>query len=146
MGLIAVDGVLPLPTGAAEVLEALEVTAEVGTYHTTAHGAERVLQVRVNLDLQDITTVTKQSSWQPNTRIAVEPEANLLAEFGGLDLNEASLHGLHEASLVAKGDPSRANRVLVAIGVDSGVDHTPKQVVHYVGQDVWKGGKQWVRD
>lgn len=51
MGLVAIDGMLPLPTGAAEVLEALEVTAEVRAHHSVAHGAKRVLQVGVYLHL-----------------------------------------------------------------------------------------------
>ncbi len=51
--LVAVNRVLPLPTRAAEILEALEVSAEVRAHHTIAHGAERILQVGVNLDLQD---------------------------------------------------------------------------------------------
>lgn len=52
MALVAIDGVLPLPTRAAEVLEALEVAAEIRADHTVAHGAKGVLQVRVYLDLQ----------------------------------------------------------------------------------------------
>ena len=54
MGLVAIDGMLPLPTGAAEVLEALEVTAEVRAHHSVAHGAKRVLQVGVYLHLQGV--------------------------------------------------------------------------------------------
>ena len=51
VSLEAVDGVLPLPARAAEVLEAFEVPAEVRADHTIAHGAEGVLQVGVDLDL-----------------------------------------------------------------------------------------------
>ena len=51
MALVAVDGVLPLPAGPAEVLEAVEVAAEVRPHHTAAQRAQRVLQVRVDLDL-----------------------------------------------------------------------------------------------
>lgn len=75
--LVAVDGVLPLPARAAEVLEALEVSAEVGAHDATTHGAERVLQVGIDL--------------------------HLLVELGGLDLHKACLHCLHKALLVAKG-------------------------------------------
>ena len=64
---------------------------------------------------------------------------DLLAEFWGLYLYEAGLDCLHEAPLVAKGHPAGADGVLVSVSVDSGIDHTPKQVVHYVGQDIWSG-------
>lgn len=53
MGLEAIDRVLPLPARAAEVFEAFEVTAEVGTHHTAAHSAEGVLKIRVNLHLRE---------------------------------------------------------------------------------------------
>ena len=39
MTLVAVDGVLPLPTGAAEVFETLEIPAEVRPDHAITHGA-----------------------------------------------------------------------------------------------------------
>ena len=52
MLLVAIDGMLPLPAGAAEVLEALEVPAKVGPNDTAAHGAEGVLQVGVYLYLK----------------------------------------------------------------------------------------------
>ena len=52
MSLVALYGVLPLPAGATEVLEALEVPAEVRAHYTIAHGAERVLQVGVYLHLR----------------------------------------------------------------------------------------------
>ena len=52
VALVAVDGVLPLPTGATEVLEALEVAAEVRPDHTVTHGTEGVLQVGVYLYLE----------------------------------------------------------------------------------------------
>lgn len=51
MRLEAIYGVLPLPTGATKVLEAFEVSAEIGPDHSTAHGAERVLKVRIDLNL-----------------------------------------------------------------------------------------------
>ena len=52
MALEAVNGVLPLPARAAKVLEAFEVATEVWPHHSTAHGAERVLKIWVNLDLK----------------------------------------------------------------------------------------------
>ena len=52
MLLVAVDGVLPLPARAAEVLEALEVAAEVRADNAATHGAEGVLQIGVDLHLQ----------------------------------------------------------------------------------------------
>ncbi len=58
MGLVTVDGVLPGPTRATEVLEAVEISAEVGPHHTIAHGAQGVLQVRINLDLRQASHVT----------------------------------------------------------------------------------------
>lgn len=51
MGLKAVDGMLPLPAGATKILETLEVPAEVRADDATAHGAQGVLQIWVNLDL-----------------------------------------------------------------------------------------------
>lgn len=110
MGLIAVNGMLPLPTGAAEVLEALEVPAEVRAHHSVAHGAQGVLQVGVYL--------------------------HLFREFRSLYLYESCLDGLHEALEVAKRHPSRPNGVLVTIRVDAGVDHAPKQVVHDQRQNI----------
>ena len=68
MGLEPLDGVLPLPARAAEVLEALEVSAEVGPHHAVAHGAERVLQVRVNLNLPGTETCTSPSQKGENGR------------------------------------------------------------------------------
>lgn len=53
MGVVALNGVLPLPARAAEILEALEITAEVGTHNTATQATERVLEVRVNLDLEE---------------------------------------------------------------------------------------------
>jgi hypothetical protein len=100
VALVTVDGVLPLPTRATEILETLEVSAEVGPHDTTAHCTQGVLQVGVYLDL--------------------------LAEFWSLDFNKASLDCLHEAALVAEGNAARTNGVLVAISVDAGIDHTPK--------------------
>lgn len=47
-----IDGVLPLPARATEVLEAFEVAAEVRPNHAIAHGAQGILQVRVYLDLR----------------------------------------------------------------------------------------------
>ena len=52
MALETFDRVLPLPTRATKVLETVKVSAEVGTHHSTAHGAEGVLQVGVYLDLR----------------------------------------------------------------------------------------------
>ena len=46
------DGVLPLPTRAAVVLETPEVPAEVWSHHTITHGTERVLQIGVDLNLR----------------------------------------------------------------------------------------------
>ena len=51
MALVPINGVLPLPTGAAEILEALEVAAKVWTDHAITHGAQRIFQVRVDLNL-----------------------------------------------------------------------------------------------
>ena len=52
MGLVAIDGVLPLPTGATEILEALEIPTEIGAHDPTAHSTQRVLQIGVYLNLQ----------------------------------------------------------------------------------------------
>ncbi len=49
--LVALNGVLPLPTRATEVFETVEVSTEIRTNHTRAHRTERVLEVGVDLDL-----------------------------------------------------------------------------------------------
>jgi hypothetical protein len=46
------NGVLDVPASAAEILEAVEVTAEVGTLTEPARTAESILEVRVYLDLK----------------------------------------------------------------------------------------------
>lgn len=51
MSLKAIDGVLPLPARTTKVLETLEVSAEIGPHHSTAHGAQGVLQIGINLNL-----------------------------------------------------------------------------------------------
>ena len=51
MALEAVNGVLPLPARPTEVLEAFEISAEVGPHHSAAHGAQGVLQIGINLNL-----------------------------------------------------------------------------------------------
>ena len=42
---------LPLPARTTKVLETLEVSAEIGPHHSTAHGAQGVLQIGINLNL-----------------------------------------------------------------------------------------------
>ncbi len=54
MRLVAVNGVLPCPAGAAEVFETVEVAAEVRSDDPVAHGAKRVLQVWIDLDLKRV--------------------------------------------------------------------------------------------
>ena len=68
--------------------------------------------------------------------------AHFLAELRSLDLHKSSLDSLHEAPLVAKGNAAGADGVLVAISVNSSIDHTPKQIVHDVSQDVWGQGEK----
>lgn len=48
------NGVLDVPASAAEILEAVEVTAEVGTLTEPAGTAESILEVRVYLDLKSL--------------------------------------------------------------------------------------------
>ena len=85
MGLEAIDGMLPLPTRPAKILEALEVSAEVRPHHTIAHGAERVLQIWVNLNLQE--TEDKESitvyerSLQKNTNKLLQACENFVSIF-----------------------------------------------------------------
>ena len=50
----AVQCVLPVPTVPTEVLEALHVAAEVGPLLRGTQTADGVLQVRINLDLQQV--------------------------------------------------------------------------------------------
>ena len=49
--LVSVIGMLPLPAATAEVFEAVEIATEEGADHTLAYGAERVLEIRIYLDL-----------------------------------------------------------------------------------------------
>lgn len=51
MRLVAINGMLPLPARPTEILETLEISAKVWSHNAIAHGAEGVLQVRVDLDL-----------------------------------------------------------------------------------------------
>ena len=58
MALKTIDRVLPLPARATEVLEAFEISAEVGPHNTATHRAERVLKIRINLDLERKQEIT----------------------------------------------------------------------------------------
>ena len=51
MALEPINGVLPLPARSTEVLEAFEISAEIGPDHSAAHGAQGVLQIGINLNL-----------------------------------------------------------------------------------------------
>ena len=47
-----IHSMLPLPTGATVVLEAVQVTTEIWSHNSVTNTTERVLQVWVNLNLQ----------------------------------------------------------------------------------------------
>ena len=84
---------MELPTVSAEVLEAGDVAAEVGPLLESAGGAERVLQVGVDLDL--------------------------LGELGGLDLDEGGGDGAHVGAAVVEGHAPGPHRVLELVRVHS---------------------------
>ena len=86
-------GVVEVPTAMAKVVEATQVSAEVGSLLHATHGAESVLQVRINLDL--------------------------LAEPGSFDLDESRSHSLHVASAVVESDSARADGVLELVSVQA---------------------------
>merc|ERR1719318_1896474 len=96
-------GVVEVPAAVAEVVEAPQVPAEVGPLLHATHGAEGVLQVRVNL--------------------------YFLAEPGCLDLNEGRSHSLHVAPAVVERHPARADGALELVSVEAGVDDTTEQIV-----------------
>jgi len=99
---------LQLPAGAAEVVEASQVSAEVRSLTQEAAGAEGVFQVGVNL--------------------------HLLGELDGLDLDESSSHCLHVGLGIAEGDTAASNGVLESVRVDAGIDYTAKQVGEHLSQ------------
>lgn len=131
MGLEAIHRVLPLPTGTAEVFETLEVPAEVRAHHPVAHGAEGVLQVRVDLYLN--RAHPRWLTWQD---LFFKHNAYLFCEFGGFNVHKACFHCLHETSLVSKCYSARSNWIFEAIGVNSSIDYTSKQVIHNVCKTV----------
>lgn len=98
--------VLPLPARATKVLEAGQVAAEVRALLDAASGAERVLQVRVHLDL--------------------------LRELGRLDLDERGSHRLHVRAVVVERHAAGSDGVLEFVRVDAGVQHASEEVVHDV--------------
>jgi len=101
-------GVLKLPAVTTEVLEAGQIPAEVRTLFEEANTAQRIFEVRVNL--------------------------NLLGKLQSFYLNESSRDCLHVALGVAEGDSSRTNGILVSVRVNPGVDDSAEQVVEDVGE------------
>ena len=100
--------VLDFPTGAAKVLEARQIAAEIGPLPDLARGTQSVLQIGVDLDF--------------------------LGELGRLDFDERGRHGLHVGPVVVERDAGRPDGVLVLVRVDAGVHYTAEQVIENVAQ------------
>ena len=87
----ALRRVVEFPAVSAEVLEAGDVAAEVGSLLEAAGGAERVLEVGVDL--------------------------NLLGELGSLDLDEGGGDGAHVSAAVVEGHAPGSHGVLELVRV-----------------------------
>ena len=87
----ALRRVVEFPAVSAEILEAGDVAAEVGSLLEAAGGAERVLEVRVDLDL--------------------------LGELGRLDLDEGGGDGAHVRAAVVEGHSPRSHGILELVRV-----------------------------
>lgn len=66
----------------------------------------------------------------------VAKSSHLFRKVWSLYLNKTSFDGLHVALLEPKGDTPTSNWILVLVRVNPGVDHAPKQIVHYVCQGI----------
>ena len=84
-------GVLQVPAPVAEVVEAGEIPAEVGSLLHATEGAQSVLEVGIHL--------------------------HFLAKPWSLDLDEGSRHGLHVGAAVVESDSARPDRILVLVRV-----------------------------
>lgn len=121
MALKPLNRVLPLPARPTEVLEAFEVSAEIGAHYPATHRAERILEIRVYLDLQgneEITHIATAASRLycqnihtayliyelPGNILKYKVQTNLFGEFSSFDLYKSCLDRLHEALLVTKSD------------------------------------------
>merc|ERR1719470_232738 len=91
-----------------ELIGVGKLPAEVRTLLEKTAGAERILQVRIHL--------------------------NLLTELLALDLHESRGHSLHVGLGAVEGDPPAADGVLVLVGVNTCVDDSTEQVVEDVGE------------
>lgn len=105
---VRILAVLILPAGTAIVSEALDLAAKVWSVLYRARRAERILQVRVHLQL--------------------------LGEFGRPDLDERGHHRLHVRARVVERDAGRPERVLVLVRVDADVHDPIEQIVHDLRQ------------
>jgi len=86
-------GVVKVPAAVAEVVEATQISAEVGPLLHATHGAKSVLKVRVHL--------------------------HFLAKSRSLDLDESCSHSLHIAPAVVEGDTARPDGVFELVSVQA---------------------------
>jgi len=94
----------PFPTRSTEVAEACFVATEDWARLHVARAAQRILEVRVNLDF--------------------------LAELAGLYVDKASLHGPHVALLIVESNTTRADRVLEFVRINSDIRDAVEQIVY----------------
>merc|ERR1719237_466744 len=100
--------VVEFPAVSAEVLEAGDIATEVGALLEAAGGAERVLEVGVDL--------------------------NLLGELCSLDLDESGGDGAHVSAAVVEGHAPGSHGVLEFVRVHTCVDNSAEEVVEDVGE------------
>lgn len=97
-----------VPTGTAIILEAKLITTKVRSLTKTAVRAQRVLQVRINL--------------------------NLFRKFGSFDFNESCADCLHVGMIVVENHTTRANRIFVLVRVNTGVNDSFEEILENIGQ------------
>jgi len=98
-----VGAVNPAPAAATEVAEASVVATEDRSWLHVARAAQRVLEVRIDLDF--------------------------LGKLLSLDVDERGLHGAHVRLLVVERDAARADWILEFVGVDADVRDATEQIV-----------------
>ena len=106
MTLESVSCMLPLPTCAAKIFEALEIPTKVGTYNTTTNGTEIILKIRINLDL--------------------------FSKFRCFDFHKTGFDSFHERLLITECNTPTSNWVFEFVSVYASIDHTSKKVIHYM--------------
>ena len=105
-----INGVVPLPTQATEILETVHVPTEKRAHYPPTYVAGGVLEVGVHLDL--------------------------LREFGGFYFDVARLDGFHVVFGAHEGYAPRSDWVLMSVRVNPRVNDPAEQIVHYERQSV----------